>query len=295
MVGLIIGRGGEQITRLQAESGCKIQMSQDSQGMPHRLCTLTGSPEAISVARNLIDNIIANEGTRGGGGPGYEMMVPGHLVARIIGKGGETIKALQEETGAKIVIIQDSKDFQEEKPLKITGPPDKVEFAKQRVEQMVQMISEEQEKMGGFRGGRGGGRGGGFRGGRDGGFRGGRGGGRGGGGWPSGGGGGYGDGGYDVTDAMAVPSNKVGLVMGKGGETIRNICSQSGAHCQVDKAAPEGAREKSIVIKGSAEAVERAKQLIHEKIGGGYGGGGHGGYGGRDDGGYGGHGGYGGR
>merc|ERR1719233_589943 len=96
--------------------------------MPHRLCTLTGSPEAISVARNLIDNIIANEGTRGGrgggggggpmggdfgGGPGYEMMVPGHLVARIIGKGGETIKALQEETGAKIVIIQDSKNHWE--------------------------------------------------------------------------------------------------------------------------------------------------------------------------------------
>ena len=91
------------------------------------LCTLTGSPEAIGIARNLIDNIIANEGTRGGrggggggggggmggdfggGGPGFEMMVPGHLVARIIGKGGETIKALQEETGAKIVIIQDSK------------------------------------------------------------------------------------------------------------------------------------------------------------------------------------------
>lgn len=72
------------------------------------------------------------------------------------------------------------------------------------------------------------------------------------------------------------------------------------AYSQVDKAAPEGAREKSIVIKGSAEAVERAKQLIHEKIGGGYGGGGgggHGGYGGgggRDDGGYGGHGGGGG-
>ena len=49
---------------------------------------------------------------------------------------------------------------------------------------------------GGFRGGRGGGRGGG------------------GGGWPSGGGGGYGDGGYDVTDTMAVPSNKVGYLSG---------------------------------------------------------------------------------
>jgi far upstream element-binding protein len=151
MVGLIIGRGGEQITRLQAESSCKIQMSQDSQGLPHRLCTLTGSAEAISVARSMIDAIIANEGNQGGrgmgggggmmanggGGGGFEMMVPGRLVARIIGKGGEVIKALQEETGAKIIIIQDTREFADEKPLKITGPPEVVEFAKQRVEQVI--------------------------------------------------------------------------------------------------------------------------------------------------------------
>jgi len=87
-----------------------------------------------------------------------------------------------------------------------------------------------------------------------------------------------------VTEMMSVPGNKVGLVMGKGGETIRNICSESGAHCQVDKNAPEGAREKNIVIKGSPEAVERAKQMIGEKIGGG--GGGGGGYGGGHRGGY---------
>eukprot|EP00092_Neocalanus_flemingeri_P023826 GFUD01025851.1.p1 GENE.GFUD01025851.1~~GFUD01025851.1.p1 ORF type:complete len:465 (+),score=130.06 GFUD01025851.1:140-1534(+) len=270
MVGLIIGRGGEQITRLQADSGCKIQLSQDSQGMPHRLCTLTGSGEAISIARSMIDEIISNEGNRGArgmgggqggaGGAGFEMMVPGHLVARIIGKGGEVIKALQEETGAKIVIIQDNREFADEKPLKISGTPEAVEFAKQRVEQV---ISEEQQKMGG-------GRGGGFRGGRgqfDG-FRGGRGGGRRGG-WPSSGGG-YQDSGYDVTDTVSIPSSKVGLVMGKGGETIRSICSESGAHCQVDKTAPDGAREKHIVIKGRSDAVERAKELINDKIGGGY-------------------------
>eukprot|EP00092_Neocalanus_flemingeri_P037880 GFUD01041235.1.p1 GENE.GFUD01041235.1~~GFUD01041235.1.p1 ORF type:complete len:458 (+),score=137.93 GFUD01041235.1:139-1512(+) len=263
MVGLIIGRGGEQITRLQADSGCKIQLSQDSQGMPHRLCTLTGSGEAISIARSMIDEIISNEGNRGargmvggqsggggGGGAGFEMMVPGHLVARIIGKGGEVIKALQEETGAKIVIIQDNREFADEKPLKISGTPEAVEFAKQRVEQV---ISEEQQKIGGrgqfdgFRGGRGGGRGGG---------------------WPSSAGG-YQDSGYDITDTLSIPSSKVGLVMGKGGETIRSICSESGAHCQVDKTAPDGAREKHIVIKGRADAVERAKEMINDKIGGG--------------------------
>ena len=38
------------------------------------------------------------------------MMIPGNLVARIIGKGGEVIKAIQEESGAKMVIIQQSKE-----------------------------------------------------------------------------------------------------------------------------------------------------------------------------------------
>ena len=40
----------------------------------------------------------------------HEMMIPGNLVARVIGKGGEVIKAIQEESGAKIVIIQESKE-----------------------------------------------------------------------------------------------------------------------------------------------------------------------------------------
>merc|ERR1719474_141656 len=281
MVGLLIGRGGENITRMQQESQCKIQMSQDNQGQPTRLCTLTGPPEAINAAKAQINAVISNDGRGnrnmggggggmgggGGGGGGFEMMIEGPLVARMIGKGGENIKRFQEETGAKIVIIQETKDFADQKPLRISGSPDKIEYAKQRV---MQVIQEEREKLAGMGGGgRGGFRGG--RGGGPGGFRGRGGGGRGGGaGWPSGGGGG---GGYDVTENFSVPSNKVGLVMGKGGETIKQICSQSGAHCQVDKTAPEGAREKVIVIKGTPDAVETAKRLISDKVNGGYGGG----------------------
>lgn len=43
----VIGRGGEQITRLQSETGCKIQMAPESGGLPERICTLTGSREAV--------------------------------------------------------------------------------------------------------------------------------------------------------------------------------------------------------------------------------------------------------
>ena len=60
------------------------------------------------------------------------MMVPGAMVARIIGRGGEVIKALQEETGARIVIIQDSREFAVEKPLRITGSAEVVELARMR-------------------------------------------------------------------------------------------------------------------------------------------------------------------
>merc|ERR1719309_1416352 len=277
MVGLLIGRGGENITRMQQEASCKIQMSQDNQPGGQRVCTLTGPSEAIEAAKAQIAAVCANDGRGGGGrnmgggggmgGGGFEMMLEGPLVARVIGKGGENIKRLQEETGAKIVIIQETKEFADQKPLRISGPPDKVEYAKQRVMQVVQ---EEREKLGGGGGGRGGFRGG--RGGGPGGFRGGRGGGTG---WPTGGGPGP-----DIQENFSVPSNKVGLVMGKGGETIKQICSQSGAHCQVRGGGPDGAREKTIVIKGSPEAVDIAKRLISEKVNGGPGGygGGGGGY-----------------
>ena len=36
MVGLIIGRGGDVISRLQMESGAKLQMAPDGLGMPDR-------------------------------------------------------------------------------------------------------------------------------------------------------------------------------------------------------------------------------------------------------------------
>ena len=63
----------------------------------------------------------------------------------------------------------------------------------------------------------------------------------------------------DAEQVISVPSGKVGLVMGRGGETIRKICLVSGAHCQVDKTAPLSAKEKNILIKGRPDAVERAK------------------------------------
>ncbi len=44
---------------------------------------------------------------------------------------------LQESTGAKIVIIQETADFANEKPLRITGTPESVERAKNMVTEIL--------------------------------------------------------------------------------------------------------------------------------------------------------------
>merc|ERR1719328_306185 len=210
-------------------------------------------------------------GSMSGGGC-FEMLVPGHKVGLIIGKGGETIKQLQERSGAKIIIIQDSAELANEKPLRITGDPNGVETAKQLVTEILNQNDERDMGGAGGFGGRGRGRGGAGiprgggrgRGGFMGGGRGGFGGGGRGGGASFGGGNEYG---AEHTDYVPIPATKCGLVIGKGGETIKNINSSTGAHCEVDKSAPPDAREKNFIIRGSPEAVERAKAMIMEKIG----------------------------
>lgn len=88
------------------------------------------------------------------GGPGgrssMEIMIPGPKVGLIIGKGGETIKQLQEKSGAKMVVIQDGPNQEHEKPLVISGDPAKIEHAKQLV---YDLIAEKEMKSFNRRGG----------------------------------------------------------------------------------------------------------------------------------------------
>ena len=50
------------------------------------------------------------------------MMIPANKVGLVIGKGGETIKQLQNKSGCKMMMVQDGQwQSAPEKPLKITG------------------------------------------------------------------------------------------------------------------------------------------------------------------------------
>lgn len=108
----------DTISHVQSESGCKVQMNQEGD----RVLTLRGSRDSVTKGREFIQQL-ANRNGEGtvevvltinmpppgptGYPPYQEIMIPGTKVGLVIGKGGDTIKQLQEKTGAKMVIIQD--------------------------------------------------------------------------------------------------------------------------------------------------------------------------------------------
>lgn len=61
-VGVIIGKGGETIKYLQLQSGAKIQVTRDMDAdlnSPTRMVELMGTPEQISKAEQLINDVLA--------------------------------------------------------------------------------------------------------------------------------------------------------------------------------------------------------------------------------------------
>ena len=181
------------------------------------------------------------------------MLIPGNRCGIIIGKGGETVKRLNEEYGVKMILIQDNDTpLSADKPLRITGEPDRIALVKDVIMAMINPLpprkdfrgGEERSNEYGSRRGGGGDRGDDDRRGRDGGERGGRynrggdegnnsyrGGGGGGygssyGGGGAGGGGEYGgynrDGNFNRANytgpqcTVKIPGDRAGFVIGKG-------------------------------------------------------------------------------
>uniref|UniRef100_A0A667WVP9 KH-type splicing regulatory protein n=1 Tax=Myripristis murdjan TaxID=586833 RepID=A0A667WVP9_9TELE len=229
-----IGRGGEQINKIQQDSGCKVQIAPDSGGLPERSVSLTGSHDSIQKAKRLLDEIVSrgrgtppsyHESTNGQNGTVQEMMIPAGKAGLVIGKGGETIKQLQERAGVKMILIQDaSQGPNMDKPLRIIGDPYKV----QQAQEMVQEILRERDH------------------------------------------GGYGErneygsrmgGGMDIP----VPRHSVGVVIGRSGEMIKKIQNDAGVRIQFKQDDGTGP-DKIAHISGPPDRCEHAAQIINDLL-----------------------------
>ncbi|KAG0503524.1 hypothetical protein HPP92_003596 [Vanilla planifolia] len=167
-VGVIIGKSGETIKYLQVQSGARIQVTRDMDADPSgqtRPVELIGTPEQISKAEQLINEVLS-EADAGGSGiiaarkfsavpsgsEHFSMKVPNNKVGLIIGKGGETIKNMQATSGARIQVIPlhlPPGDNSLERTVHIDGTREQIELAKQLVNDVTSENRGRNTQMGG--------------------------------------------------------------------------------------------------------------------------------------------------
>ncbi|KAI7894138.1 uncharacterized protein EV154DRAFT_107799 [Mucor mucedo] len=285
MVGLLIGKGGENLKKIERMSGVsKVQFSNDPIGN-ERQVNLTGEPDQVNIARDMIRQMVedaqnndANRFTGAGGGGGggrsdYQggggnsgqgghsttIKIPVAKVGLVIGRGGETIRDFEERSKAKILIASDgSGDVNNERIINIVGDEAAVQHAKTLVEDIVFGSNNVMPNRN----------------------------------WGNQAlqqpyGNGNGGGSYDQTPGyppnnsygvnrmgrpdderifVTVPASSVGLIIGRGGETVRALQEQSGARVKIDPTNDPNSEERTVNISGDPKCVAIAKQLVEDKV-----------------------------
>ena len=284
LVGLIIGRQGENLRRVEASTSTRVQfITGPEESGPMRQCKISGNRTARENAKTEIFRIIEENGNgpsasgrapppadrnmNVGGGmskvagmqqpalrPGEDtsqIMVPNRTVGLIIGRGGETIRDLQERSACHVNIVGEEKSVNGLRPVNLIGTPQAAAMAKDLIMEIVESDTKSLAAKGGDPRDRGG---------------------------PAFGGGD----GEKINDKISVPSEAVGMIIGKGpypvlrgylrlltfpsgGETIKDMQANTGCKINVSPAAGQDF-ERDIGLVGSRDSIERAKNAIMEKV-----------------------------
>ncbi|KAG1577447.1 hypothetical protein G6F47_013090 [Rhizopus delemar] len=154
MVGLLIGKGGENLKKIERMSGVsKVQFAPDTYG-PERVVHIVGESDQIIIARDMIrqmvDDAKATEASRvalppgayhyQGNLSGNSMMIriPVPKVGLVIGRGGETIREFEQQSRAKILLSSDSSnDINNERAITLVGTEAAIQHAKRLIEDIV--------------------------------------------------------------------------------------------------------------------------------------------------------------
>ena len=141
MVGRVIGKGGETIKGMMAQSGAHIAMNQALEGDVKKV-VITGAAQCVAVAEALVSRLLSHPPglaviDTAILGPGQESRIvecPKNMVGRVIGKGGETIKGLQAHSGARVQVDQTVGDPCH---VVIAGAPASVAYAAEAVAAII--------------------------------------------------------------------------------------------------------------------------------------------------------------
>jgi far upstream element-binding protein len=253
---------------VESETGCRVQfITNPDENGPWRQCKITGPRARREEAIAEINRIIEDSGMGSGARPptgrdtgpvratshqpalrdgedSMQIMVPDRTVGLIIGRGGETIRDLQERSGCHVNIVGEQKSVNGLRPVNLIGSREAAAKAKDLIMEIVESDSKtggkervpaqrepaSRDNYGGA------------------------------------GAGATGAASDKINDSIFVPSEAVGMIIGKGGETIKDMQNTTGCKINVTPSSGPGEVEREIGLVGSRESIERAKRAIEDKV-----------------------------
>ncbi|ELR57670.1 RNA-binding protein Nova-2, partial [Bos mutus] len=267
--GSIIGKGGQTIVQLQKETGATIKLSKSKDfypGTTERVCLVQGTAEALNAVHSFIAekvreipqamtkpevvNILQPQTTMNPDrAKQAKLIVPNSTAGLIIGKGGATVKAVMEQSGAWVQLSQKPEGINlQERVVTVSGEPEQVHKA---VSAIVQKVQEDPQSSSCLNIS-------------------------------------YANVAGPVANSnptgltaeklaaesakelveIAVPENLVGAILGKGGKTLVEYQELTGARIQISKKGEflPGTRNRRVTITGSPAATQAAQYLISQRV-----------------------------
>lgn len=134
--GIVIGKSGSNIKAIRDASNARVAVSEHIAGVSERVLSITGAVDEVAkayaqVSRNL------NQGDLRGNSPDavestpltLRYLVPHSRMGAVIGKSGQRIKEIQEESNARLVATSNTLPLSGDRVLEMIGVPDAVHIA----------------------------------------------------------------------------------------------------------------------------------------------------------------------
>jgi len=238
-VGLIIGRGGDSLRRIENDTGARVQFVPDeTKTAKYRLCNITGTSSQVRAARRALQHLIdehralrASQGkvpssgsTKVIPGPGEQtsqILVPDMTVGLVIGRGGDTIRELQDKSRCHINIVSERESRNGFRPVNLIGSSEAIEKARALINEIVNNDTNAKVKAAGTE---------------------------------------------QTTTVISVPMDAVGMIIGKGGETVKELQQITSCKINVSSRYNPSDPTRDITLSGTSETIAHAKRAIDEKV-----------------------------
>jgi len=238
-VGLIIGRGGDSLRRVENDTGARVQfVPDDTKTAKYRLCNITGTSSQVRAARRALQRLIdehkslrtsqgkvpstgSTKVTPGPGESSQQMLVPDMTVGLVIGRGGDTIRELQDKSRCHINIVSERESRNGLRPVNLIGSIESIEKARELIDEIVNNDTNAKVKAAGN---------------------------------------------DQMTTTITVPMDAVGMIIGKGGETVKEMQQLTSCKINVSSRYNPSDPTREITLAGTNDTIAHAKQAIDEKV-----------------------------